>query len=133
MNFFYVNTYNCTFYQSPNFGQDLDGEAMENRLQRFNCQKLKSVDKSVKEKFRKESMAIIHWISSKLEGMDLFENPLNGNPPYVPIDFRRINATDVNDPEEREIVDLTELNTSILTPRVVEVSMFRFFIVGFLL
>lgn len=107
--------------QSPDFGTGLDGEAMENRLQRFNCTKLPHVDKSVKEIFVKDAMKIIHWIASKLDGIDLFENKAIGNPPYEPIEFRPRTSDEPCRRNSRPVIDLTAVQTEILPTDVIEV------------
>ena len=96
---------------------------MENRIQRFNCKKLPHVDKSVKEKFVRNAMMIVHWMASKLKDIDLFEDKVIGNPPYEAIDFRPKKRSDCVTPV-RKVIDLTTVQSDILPAAVIEVSGF---------
>lgn len=63
-------------------------------------------------------MEIIHWMTTLLEGMDLFKNDMNGNPPYVKKAVQRgITLKSTRDQEGNEVVELEQVDASILPVR----------------
>ena len=107
--------------QLPDFGTGEDARAMWNRLQRFDCVGLPSVDRTMEEKYRVGAMEIIHWMTVFLKDMDLFGNSLNGNSDYKPT--RATSEKEIFDitTDTDSAVDLSVLDSSILPIGMVEV------------
>lgn len=73
-------------------------------------------------------MEIIHWMAHETQGMDLFANDQNKNPPYEPRSpsFREIVQSRYDDKQEDEAGpstsnDIGEVDVSILPTRTIEV------------
>ena len=59
----------------------------------------------MEEVYKRQTMDIIHYMVSKLEGMDLFETPFNNNPNYTETRNAQMVDDDSEDDETEEIGD----------------------------
>ena len=112
--------------QEPDFGQGRDGVAMNKRFTKFKCNSIPNVIKGLDRLYERQAMEIIHWMAKETEGMDLFKNVLNKNPPYErrsPSFHEILERNKQTQPvaDNAETPDIGELDSSILPNRTIEV------------